>query len=123
MTGGPLCLYREEVRNGEFEELEAFLIEHNVAFCRLSEGKYELMPEQVDFRPGLGRFESITDHEYNPVVHEDAVRRAIEPLGKIVECEQPVSHLEIAVIWNSINALLGKELPPLEPFSIREEQA
>ena len=38
---------------GEFEELEGWLREHNLPFRRRSEGKYEHMPELVEFRPDL----------------------------------------------------------------------
>jgi hypothetical protein len=85
---GVLCLFDDQARWGEMEDLERFLEEHQIAFNRFSEGKYEQSAEVVRYRPQAGRVESLTDPEHRPVVLasslepvEEALRKGIERLA------------------------------------------
>ena len=49
-----LKLMEDDAPWGEFQELEAFLQEHQIPFDRLHEGKYDIDPALRQYRPDLG---------------------------------------------------------------------
>src|SRR5207244_3871454 len=53
-----LQLYDDQAKYGWFEELEAWLAEHNICFDRQSDARYEFDGQAVSFRPGLGTITS-----------------------------------------------------------------
>ena len=68
-TPGALGLMDHEARYGMFEELEAFLRAHEIAYDRRSDAKDEYDAELVRFRPGMAEpFEQITNQAGEPVV-------------------------------------------------------
>jgi hypothetical protein len=50
---GTLVLQDDEARLGEFDAIERFCVENQVAFDRHSEARYDYNAENVSFRPGM----------------------------------------------------------------------
>ncbi len=50
---GHLCLADAEASFGQFEDLEAFCVQHGIPFDRHSDAHYEYDSENVYFRPGM----------------------------------------------------------------------
>lgn len=104
-----LNLMDHEVAWGHFETLEPFLKEHNIAFDRWSEGKYEFDAELLQFRPGMTQpFCCATLQNQEPVVEARLVASALESLER-------GEHERAA---NILRAALGPDVEPLQPFTI-----
>ena len=108
--GGTLKTCDPEARFGQFEELEAWLARHGIAFSRHSDVKHEFDAENVEFRPGMKEPKVVGSNQdevatvSQPVLAEDVYPlleqgRAAEALSKFKE-------------------LVGDDIPPLEPLSI-----
>ena len=94
-----LCLYDDQARWGQFAELEAFLEKQHIAFDRFSEGKYDIQPEWVAYRPASGLLAFLTDGDRTPLVHADKVQRALKRLAAALE------HLEANRLGRARKAL------------------
>jgi len=104
-----LHLVDGQARYGQFEELEAFLREHGMAYDRRSAGKYEFSPELVQFRPGMPNPEScLLTNEDVPVVKLDNVREAYE----LLKCGRSSAALA------NLRQVIGPDVSALAPLTI-----
>ncbi len=129
-TGDGLLLLRlfdYEASWGEFNDLEEFLREHDIAFCRYTEGKYDFDPEVVAFHPTCGLVQSLTDHSRNATVQASALKPIAATLAKTVT-EIKSGKQDPAKLQRKLQRLCGKlrkclppEVPALESFEIIED--
>lgn len=106
---GLLHLVNEQARYGQFEELEEFLRNHEIAYDRRSFGKYEFTPEEARFRPGMDEpAVRLLTHDDTPV----ADWRDVHEARKLLEG----GHAKAALA--KLCQVLGPEVPPLAPFEI-----
>lgn len=63
-----LQLCDDQASWGEFKDLEAFLVEHSIAFNRFTEGRYEFNFEWAAFRPGAAPQVFPTNSQREPQV-------------------------------------------------------
>ena len=121
-----LCLYDDDAAWGEFASLERFLEEHQIAFTRFSEGKYEYEPEMVAYRPSSGRIELLTNGNREPVIAPCELAAVEKELSRIVERARSNTR-GIATAVRKARDLLHDALPPsvpaLEPFEIVDGSA
>ena len=118
-NGGPLLLklYDDQARWGEFNTLERFLREHDIAYCRWSDGKYEYDPEGQAFHPDCGLVSWLTDHERHPMVLVSHLTPIKDRLTKVLEFLKQ-SGAETARVLTDIKKAtdcLCDELPPAVP--------
>ena len=113
---------------GEFEELEGWLREHNLPFRRRSEGKYEHMPELVEFRPDLkGKRNrdvyAITSPEGAPMVFASEVEAIATRMAKL-SANRKRSATQRLTAWekllHKLILILPPKLPPLPRFEIAD---
>ena len=65
----------DEARYGSFDDLEAFLVRHGIAFDRQSDAKYEHDGRLVRFRPGMSEpHQSLVTQAGVPVIEVDDLR-------------------------------------------------
>ena len=88
-----LWLCNDEATWGEFSSLEGSLKEHQIAFTRVSEGKYEYDPEMIVYRPATGQIEIATDSSGEPMVPVSPFVAAEAELSKVVDAI-PVASLQ-----------------------------
>jgi len=121
-NGNLLRVFANEVANGEFSDLEAWLQEHDIPYTRKSDGKYEHDPVVVEFRPEEGLHEMIANKALQPVV-------PVEPLRKVVRRLQAATALpakkkpkkarkRVQRALKLLTRHLPSELPPLLPLEI-----
>jgi hypothetical protein len=111
---------------GEFQELEAWLREHNLPFRRRSEGKYEHSPELVEFRPDLkGKRNrdvyTFTSPEGAPVVSVSEVEAITNRMAKLVADRKRSATQRLQAwekLFRKLTRVLPPKLPPLPPFTI-----
>jgi hypothetical protein len=106
---------------GEFEELEGWLREHNIPFKRHSSGKYEYLPELVEFRPDLGEeIQTMTTDSGEPLVCKSELVAILESMAKLQRSRRPLDAQVRA--WKGLSDKLVKLVPPtlpaLPPFEI-----
>jgi len=106
---------------GEFEELEGWLREHSIPFKRHSSGKYEYLPETVEFRPDLGEeIQTMTTDSGEPLVSKSELAPILESMAKLQRSNRPLSAQVRA--WKRLSDKLAKLVPPtlpaLPPFEI-----
>jgi hypothetical protein len=71
----------DEARYGSFDDLEAFLVRHGIAFDRQSDAKYEHDGRLVRFRPGMGQpHQSLATQAGVPVIEVEDLRPIQEVL-------------------------------------------
>jgi hypothetical protein len=122
-----LRLYDHEAAWGELEELEEFLREHEIPFCRYSEGKYEYTPETAGYFPQLGPVAWLTDHERHPIVLASEARPIEAQLHRVVESmERGKATLatlvrQIKASLKSLRATLPPDVPALDAFEIIDD--
>lgn len=118
-TGKPLLLklYDDQARWGEFAELEKFLREHNIAYCRWSDGKYEYDAEADAFQPECGQLWWLTNHCRQPIVVAAELAPIEAKLTGLLEVLQrgKVDTAEVIAQVASIREILRAELPPVVP--------
>ena len=110
-----------EIAWGEFEDLESWLREHNIPFKRHSSGKYEYLPELVEFRPDLGEeVQTITTDSGEPLVCKSELVPILEQMAKLRQSNRPLSAQLRA--WKrlsgKLDTLVPPTLPPLPCFEI-----
>ena len=106
---------------GEFQELEGWLREHDIPFKRRSSGKYEYLPELVEFRPDLGEdVQTNATDSGEPLVCKSELTPILEKMAKLRQSDRPLSAQVRA--WKRLAgklvALVPPTLPPLPPFEI-----
>lgn len=88
-AGTVLSLYNYEAAAGELPELEEFCVSHGLAFLRLSDGHYDILPEMHAFSPDGGLHSTVAFQDtWEPLVSlgdlEDALK-AGRTLADLVE--------------------------------------
>lgn len=73
-----LRLYDEQAHWGEFDELEAFLQEHDIPYTRRTDGDCQYDPAVIEFRPGAAPLLLAANKDGEPVV-------AVSLLGELVD--------------------------------------
>ena len=122
-----LKLFDDQARWGQFEELEKFLREHGIAYCRWSEGKYEYDAEAVAFDPRCGEVSWITNHDREPIVLASGLAPIEAKLADLLETLKGGKAGAVGVLTQveSIRAELRVELPdpvpPLDTLEIVED--
>lgn len=124
---GTLRLCDDQARYGEFEDLEGWLREHKIPYCRESEAKYEWSACVSHYRPDLFRgkqalIERDTTHNHQDMVKTKDLRRLLKDLQQIVNnCPRwSVDRTRRAVEALQVRAqkLIPAELPPLPKLEI-----
>ena len=120
-----LWLCDEEAGGGVFEELEAFLREHEIAYTRQSTGHYEFDPEMVHFRPGRPLDSLATNAAGQPVVPASELPPVADLLAAALDSSKSDSAADSWSLVRTARQLLQEQLPPalppLETFEIEEE--
>jgi len=120
-----LWLCDEEAGGGVFEELEAFLREHEIAYTRQSTGHYEFDPEVVHFRPGHPLASQATNAAGEPVALVSELTPVVELLTTATTPSAAGSAADPWSLVKTARQLLQQQLPPalppLETFEIEEE--
>jgi hypothetical protein len=122
-----LKLFDDQARWGEFEELEKFLREHEITYCRHSEGKYEFTPEAAGYLPQLGPVVWLTDHERWPILLASEVRPVETQLARVVrsmergKATMATLTRRIKTSLKLLRAALPPDVPALESFEIVED--
>lgn len=133
---GILVLCDYNAGNGCFEDLENLLRENNVPFRRQSAGKYDILPEIVEFRPDvkavdvygehwedLGITEpldliTITMDDGSPLVGKRDLMTAINRMKSLRKEQQSLHVLsltkagELLLSWSDFLDMLLAEIPP-----------
>ena len=103
-----------EAGGGVFEELEAFLQEHKIAYTRESTGRYEFDPETVDFRPGHPLAPQATNSAGEPVLLVSELAPVADLLAAAIDLSESAS----ADTWSLVKTarqLFQEQLPPTLP--------
>jgi len=105
------------------QELEGWLREHDIPFKRHSSGKYEYLPELVEFRPDLGEeIQTMTTDSGEPLVSKSELVPILGSMAKLQRSKRPLDAQVRA--WKELADKLVKlvppTLPPLPPFEIVE---
>ncbi len=79
-----LRLCDDQATWGEFDDLERFLRDNDVAYIRHSDGKYDLDPEDAAFHPDTGLVQWLTDHNRNPVVSASELKPIVGALARLL---------------------------------------
>jgi hypothetical protein len=99
---------------GEFAELEGWLRDHKMPFRRHSSGKYDYLPEIVEFRPDLGEeVQTIASDSGEPLVCSSELLPIIEQMAKLRRSNRPLSAQLRA--WKRLSGKLAKLVPPTLP--------
>ena len=122
-----LRLFDDEAPWGEFAELEKFLRDNGIAYCRWSDGKYEYDPEADAFHPDCGQLWWLTNHERQPIVLVSELAPIEAELTDLLERLQrgKAGSVEVLTqverIRNELRAELPQVMPPLESLEIVED--
>jgi len=120
-----LWLCNDQAGGGVFEELEAFLREHEIAYTRQSTGHYEFDPEMVYFRPGHPLAPLATNAVGQPVVPVSELTLVADLLAAALDSSRSDSAADTWSLVRTARQLLQEQLPPalppLETFEIEEE--
>jgi hypothetical protein len=118
-----LWLCDEQAALGQFEDLEAILQEHAIAFRRRCDSTGECDPEIIEYRPGLGPVVMQANAAGEPVVPVARIRTVETGLTEALELIQRDDRRGVGAL-HSICKLLRKQLPPeflpLAPFEIEQ---
>lgn len=115
---GLLTFCDEDAWWGEFEELERWLMEHKMPFRRQSDGKYEYLPEIVEFRPDLGHegyHQTICSDDGEPLLYSSYI------LPIVKEMEKTDDPVRLRALVEQLRTRMPPEFPPLPPFEIVED--
>ena len=117
-----LRLFDETASGGRFESLEAFLVEHGIAFDRQHEAKFDVSAGRLVYRPGIGIHEFLTDAEEKIVIRAEPLRGIAETLAQVqlaLSAERSVEAGSLlAGCLLQIQAALPPELPALPSLEI-----
>ena len=111
LEGGFLVLTDHERSWGALDELEPLLQAKGIAYDVQVAGKYEYNAELRRFRPGLG-FSS------QPTLNDG--REAVFAQSSLREVLALMSRGQHRIAQEKLEAVLGPEIPVLEPFEIVE---
>ena len=112
-----LFLVDDQARYGQFEELEAFCVQHGISFDRHSDARYEFDSENVYFRPGMkGPLVIRSDNDGDDLLDISLVRPIARELVGVVAAAATNRKKLLAAVTKTIRAL-NKLLPPeVEPL-------
>ena len=116
-----LCLGDDQASWGEFRELEAFLVEHNIPFDRFSEGKWEYEPTWDVYRPGQPVRTVITNPQREPVVAMTGLRTVSRRLSIIAQGTTPnlaTLTRQLKSLDRQLSRLLPARIPPLPSLTV-----
>jgi hypothetical protein len=107
-----------EIAWGEFTDLEEFLREHDLPFKRHSSGKYEYLPELVEFRPDLGKeVNTIATDNGEPLVSKGELAPILEKMAALRE--SPGTQAQAwEQLFDELSTIVPPTLPPLPTFEI-----
>ena len=111
LEGGLLVLTDHERSWGALSDLEPLLQKKGIAYDVHVEGKYEYDGELRRFRPGLGFFSQ-------PTLNDGC--EAVCPESSLREVLALMCREQHRTAQEKLNAILGPEIPVLEPFEIVE---
>ena len=106
-----LKLYDERAHNGQFDNLEWFLEQHDIGFDRHGDGVAEFSPEVVRFRPGWPA---------PTVTLTDGMGREMIQTEYIVEALQMLRAGDLAKAITFLAQLANEGVPPLQPLSFSD---
>ena len=113
---GLLWFCNAEQNWGSFEDLEAFLVEEEIAYDRRHEPLYEYNGELVQYRPG---FEQLVVTQANAGGNTVFEVSAVKEIRDMLERCQTID--DIPKVIERVNALCSSEnVPPLEPFRVTD---
>lgn len=117
-----LALYDDQARWGQFDALEQFLQDHQIAYDRHSDGKYEYDAQLVRFRPGHKPVAAICSTNGQPVIaasYIDPVRLWIAEAAEQFDSNSPKRGIPLvrrAQRW--LKRHMPPDIPPLPAFEI-----
>jgi len=107
-----------EIAWGEFSELEDFLREHEIPFKRHSSGKYDYLPELVEFRPDLGKeVNTVATDNGEPLVSKGELAPILEKMAAL----RGLPGVQVQAweqLFDELTNVVPPTLPPLPPFEI-----
>jgi hypothetical protein len=118
-----LFLVDDEARYGQFENLEAFCIKHNIPFDRHSSARYEFDAEKVMFRPGMKRPLGVpSNDDGGMLLNVETVRPVAKELARLATAKMTREKVLAAVtkVSKMLNKLLPPDIEPLPPLEIVE---
>lgn len=116
-----LCLGDDQASWGEFRDMEAFLIEHQIPFDRFSEGKWEYEPTWTAYRPLQPVRTLITNPQREPVVTVTGLRTVSRRLSIIATATKPklaTLSRQLKSLDRKLARLLPAPIPPLPSLTI-----
>lgn len=146
-NGNLLRVFANEVANGEFSDLEDWLLENSIPYTRKSDGKYEHDPVVVEFRTEEGLYEMVANKALEPVVTASSLEpirckleTAMDLLGRAAKAREEGQAMPRDVLASGnrlvkdtvdrlgrkaveqalmqLNKALPPKLPPLPPLGI-----
>ena len=116
-----LELEDSEARGGQFEELEAYLVEQAIPFDRASDGTYEYGPDIRRFRPGLTNDGGSSQPQIASVVPCDHENRPVVLASDVVKAlSETRTRGELAA---RLKELCGLDVPDLPALNVVEENS
>jgi hypothetical protein len=122
-----LRLCDDQASWGEFDDLERFLRDNDIAYIRHSDGKYDLDSEGAAFHPDTGLVQWLTDHNRNPVVRASELEPIAGTLARLLAAVRrgnaPAAKIERTLqrICDKFREDLLSEIPVLKSFEIIED--
>lgn len=111
-----LCLGDDQACWGEFHDLEAFLVDHQIPFDRFSEGKWEYEPTWTAYRLGQPVRTVITNPHREPVITVTGLRTVSRRLSLIAQGTKPnlaTLTRQLKSLDRQLSRLLPAPIPPL----------
>lgn len=121
LSGAAVVYVCSETANwGEFDELEAWLGEHGLAYRRRTGGSDCYDGELVEFRPGRDIITLPTNANGRPVADIETVQKAWYLLKETQQALRAGGNAlkSISEATDLLASVLPPELPPLAPFEI-----
>ncbi len=118
---GHLRLADAQASFGQFEELEAFCVQHGIPFDRHSDAHYEFDAENVYFRPGMERPAHVySNNRGDDLMDADKVRPVARELARLAKARLTKEKLLAAVLKASrkLNKVLPPEVEPLPSLKV-----
>ena len=120
---GHLFLVDDQARFGQFEELESFCTKHGIAFDRHSDAKHEYNAENVYFRSGMKKPESVpSNNDGDALLRVETIRPVAKELARLVTTTLTREKVLAAArkVIRQLHSLLPPEIEPLPPLEIEE---